>query len=169
MDRVLEGLGQAAIRGCPKDLRRVSGCPSKSGTSRTRRSYAAVPSAAWALDPDRRATTGAANRCASLYRILFLLYAEASPEMKCCPQARLSTPRGYGLDRLRSELTLTELVSPTAKSGTHLYQSLPPCSSWLTGAPARAAGGRHRRRPGTGLSSTLRARPVRPGRHRADR
>lgn len=58
-----------------------------------------------------------------LYRILFLLYAEASPEMKVLPSGAPEYAEGYGLDRLR-ELTLTELVSPTAKSGTHLYESL---------------------------------------------
>ncbi|KMO84162.1 restriction endonuclease subunit M [Mycolicibacterium chubuense] len=58
-----------------------------------------------------------------LYRILFLLYAEASPEMRVLPSGAPEYGEGYGLDRLR-ELTLTELVSPTARSGTHLYQSL---------------------------------------------
>lgn len=58
-----------------------------------------------------------------LYRILFLLYAEASPEMRVLPSGAPEYSEGYGLDRLR-ELTLTELVSPTAKSGTHLYESL---------------------------------------------
>ncbi|OBA91323.1 restriction endonuclease subunit M [Mycobacteriaceae bacterium 1482268.1] len=58
-----------------------------------------------------------------LYRILFLLYAEASPEMRVLPSGVPEYGEGYGLDRLR-ELTLTELVSPTAKHGTHLYESL---------------------------------------------
>jgi type II restriction/modification system DNA methylase subunit YeeA len=58
-----------------------------------------------------------------LYRILFLLYAEASPELRVLPAGAPEYGEGYGLDRLR-DLTLTELVSPTAKSGTHLYQSL---------------------------------------------
>jgi len=58
-----------------------------------------------------------------LYRILFLLYAEASPEMKVLPSGAPEYGEGYGLDRLR-ELTLTELVSPQAKAGTHLYESL---------------------------------------------
>lgn len=58
-----------------------------------------------------------------LYRILFLLYAEASPEMKVLPSGAPEYGEGYGLDRLR-ELTLTELISPQAKSGTHLYESL---------------------------------------------
>lgn len=58
-----------------------------------------------------------------LYRILFLLYAEASPELRVLPSGAPEYGEGYGLDRLR-ELTLTELVSPIAKSSTHLYQSL---------------------------------------------
>ncbi|TSE01838.1 class I SAM-dependent DNA methyltransferase [Skermania sp. ID1734] len=58
-----------------------------------------------------------------LYRILFLLYAEASPEMRVLPVGAPEYGEGYGLDRLR-ELVLTELVSPQAKSGTHLYESL---------------------------------------------
>lgn len=58
-----------------------------------------------------------------LYRILFLLYAEASPEMRVLPTAAAEYEEGYGLDRLR-ELTLTELVSDQARTGTHLYESL---------------------------------------------
>ena len=58
-----------------------------------------------------------------LYRILFLLYAEASPEMRVLPLGTPEYGEGYGLDRLR-DLTLTELVSPAAKGGTHLYESL---------------------------------------------
>lgn len=58
-----------------------------------------------------------------LYRILFLLYAEASPEMGVLPIGAGEYNEGYGLDRLR-ELTLTPLNSPQGRSGTHLYQSL---------------------------------------------
>ncbi|WP_366518088.1 DNA methyltransferase, partial [uncultured Georgenia sp.] len=58
-----------------------------------------------------------------LYRILFLLYAEASPEMGVLPTGAPEYERGYSLDRLR-DLTLVELTSPQAKEGTHLYQSL---------------------------------------------
>ncbi|MGW5317713.1 Eco57I restriction-modification methylase domain-containing protein [Nocardia thailandica] len=58
-----------------------------------------------------------------LYRILFLLYAEASPEMQVLPTGATEYEQGYGLDRLR-ELTLTELVSHHARTGTHLYESL---------------------------------------------
>ncbi|WP_043496462.1 hypothetical protein [Georgenia sp. SUBG003] len=58
-----------------------------------------------------------------LYRILFLLYAEASPEMGVLPNGASEYERGYSLDRLR-DLTLVELTSPRAKESTHLYQSL---------------------------------------------
>ncbi|GEP27809.1 class I SAM-dependent DNA methyltransferase [Cryobacterium levicorallinum] len=58
-----------------------------------------------------------------LYRILFLLFAEASPELGVLPVGAGDYEKGYGLDRLR-ELTLVELASTQARSGTHLYQSL---------------------------------------------
>ncbi|WJG11405.1 class I SAM-dependent DNA methyltransferase [Gordonia sp. Swx-4] len=58
-----------------------------------------------------------------LYRILFLLYAEASPEMRVLPTGAAEYQEGYGLDRLR-ELTLVELTSGQARDGTHLYESL---------------------------------------------
>ncbi|MGF6882333.1 hypothetical protein ABIA39_001275 [Nocardia sp. GAS34] len=58
-----------------------------------------------------------------LYRILFLLYAEASPEMQVLPTGAAEYEEGYGLDRLR-ELTLTEFVSHRTRTGTHLYESL---------------------------------------------
>ena len=58
-----------------------------------------------------------------LYRILFLLYAEASPELKVLPVGAGEYEQGYGLDRLR-ELTMVELASPRAAAGTHLYESL---------------------------------------------
>ena len=58
-----------------------------------------------------------------LYRILFLLYAEASPEMGVLPVGTLEYNEGYGLDRLR-ELTLVNLASSEAQQGTHIYDSL---------------------------------------------
>ena len=58
-----------------------------------------------------------------LYRILFLLYAEASPELGVLPVGAEEYDQGYGLDRLR-ELTLVELTGPRAIEGTHLYESL---------------------------------------------
>ncbi|MGW4411890.1 class I SAM-dependent DNA methyltransferase [Nonomuraea sp. NPDC004702] len=58
-----------------------------------------------------------------LYRILFLLYAEASPELGVLPVDAREYDAGYSLDRLR-ELVQVELVTPRARSGTHLYDSL---------------------------------------------
>ncbi|MET3366940.1 UNVERIFIED_CONTAM: hypothetical protein ABIE34_000161 [Jeotgalibacillus campisalis] len=58
-----------------------------------------------------------------LYRILFLLYAEASPEMGIIPVGDERYDQGYGLDRIR-ELVLNPLTSEKAKGGTHLYDSL---------------------------------------------
>jgi hypothetical protein len=58
-----------------------------------------------------------------LYRILFLLYAEASPELEVLPVGAEEYDQGYGLDRLR-DLTLVELAGPRAIDGTHLYDSL---------------------------------------------
>ncbi len=58
-----------------------------------------------------------------LYRILFLLYAEASPELGVLPVGATEYEQGYSLDRLR-DLTLVELTSPHARTGTHLYESL---------------------------------------------
>lgn len=58
-----------------------------------------------------------------LYRILFLLYAEASPEMGVLPVGVGEYNEGYGLDRLRG-LALNVPESQRARSGTHIYQSL---------------------------------------------
>ncbi|WP_406638718.1 Eco57I restriction-modification methylase domain-containing protein [Amycolatopsis sp. WGS_07] len=58
-----------------------------------------------------------------LYRILFLLYAEASPELGVLPVGAPEYDQGYSLDRLR-ELIQVELATPQARTGTHLYESL---------------------------------------------
>jgi hypothetical protein len=58
-----------------------------------------------------------------LYRILFLLYAEASPELGVLPTGASEYEQGYSLDRLR-ELTLVELHGANSRSGRHLYESL---------------------------------------------
>ncbi|MDR6119714.1 methylase of polypeptide subunit release factors [Aeromicrobium sp. SORGH_AS981] len=58
-----------------------------------------------------------------LYRILFLLYAEASPELGVLPVGAPEYERGYSLDRLR-DLTLVQLATPAAEQGTHLHDSL---------------------------------------------
>lgn len=58
-----------------------------------------------------------------IYRIIFLLYAEASPELGVLPVGAAEYDAGYGLDRLR-ELALTELHEESARAGIHIYQSL---------------------------------------------
>ncbi|MDO4606612.1 MAG: class I SAM-dependent DNA methyltransferase [Bowdeniella nasicola] len=58
-----------------------------------------------------------------LYRILFLLYAEASPELGVLPKGAGEYDAGYGLDRLR-ELVQVELSTQRSQQGTHLYESL---------------------------------------------
>lgn len=58
-----------------------------------------------------------------LYRILFLLYAEASPELGVLPTGAQTYDAGYSLDRLR-DLVQVELATPQAVHGTHLYDSL---------------------------------------------
>lgn len=58
-----------------------------------------------------------------LYRILFLLYAEASPELGVLPVGAPQYDSGYSLDRLR-ELVQVPLVTQRSMAGTHLYESL---------------------------------------------
>jgi hypothetical protein len=57
-----------------------------------------------------------------LYRILFLLFAEASPELKVVPVGTSEYEEGYSLDRLR-ELVLVDLSGDSADR-THFYDSL---------------------------------------------
>lgn len=57
-----------------------------------------------------------------LYRILFLLYAEASPELEVLPIGASEYEEGYSLDRLR-ELVLVELTVDAADR-THFHDSL---------------------------------------------
>jgi hypothetical protein len=57
-----------------------------------------------------------------IYRILFLLYAEVSPELQVLPVGAAEFEEGYSLDRLR-DLVLVELTGD-ATDRTHLYDSL---------------------------------------------
>lgn len=58
-----------------------------------------------------------------LYRILFLLFAEASPELNILPTGTPEYDEGYGLSRLRDQV-LIEPVTQRDRDGKHLYQSL---------------------------------------------
>lgn len=60
-----------------------------------------------------------------LYRILFLLYAEARPELGILPADDGSYEAGYSMARLRELVERDEeLVDEEAKNGVHLFQSL---------------------------------------------
>ena len=58
-----------------------------------------------------------------LYRILFLLYAEASPELGVLPVGSPEYDARYSLDRLR-ELMQVPLVTKQSMCGAHFYKSL---------------------------------------------
>ena len=73
--------------------------------------------------PQERAQDLALQSLRYIYRIIFLLYAEASPELGVLPVGVTEYDAGYGLDRLR-ELALRELHEESAQAGTHIYESL---------------------------------------------
>ncbi|OFR58998.1 restriction endonuclease subunit M [Actinomyces sp. HMSC075C01] len=73
--------------------------------------------------PQERAQDLALQSLRYIYRIIFLLYAEASPELGVLPVGATEYDAGYGLDRLR-ELALRELHEESALAGTHIYESL---------------------------------------------
>ncbi|MBX0301093.1 class I SAM-dependent DNA methyltransferase [Cryobacterium sp. 1639] len=72
--------------------------------------------------PEEEAQPLAKQALRYLYRILFLLFAEASPELKVLPIGDPDYEIGYSLDRLR-ELVLVEL-SADAADRTHFHDSL---------------------------------------------
>lgn len=60
-----------------------------------------------------------------LYRVLFLLYAEARPELGILPTDDGSYESGYSMARLRELCALDEeLVEEESRNGFHLYESL---------------------------------------------
>ncbi|MGP4030331.1 class I SAM-dependent DNA methyltransferase [Actinomadura sp. 3N407] len=60
-----------------------------------------------------------------LYRVLFLLYAEARPELGILPADDGSYEAGYSMARLRELVARDEqLVDEEARNGFHLFQSL---------------------------------------------
>ena len=81
--------------------------------------------AARGLEPlaQERAQDLALQSLRYIYRVIFLLYAEASPELGVLPVGAAEYDAGYGLDRLR-ELALVELHEESSQSGTHIYESL---------------------------------------------
>ncbi|MER5182667.1 class I SAM-dependent DNA methyltransferase [Streptomyces sp. NPDC002896] len=59
-----------------------------------------------------------------LYRILFLLYAEARPELGILPSDYPEYQMGYGLGRLGELIAERDLVDEKSRKGFYLYQSL---------------------------------------------
>ncbi|MEU8674422.1 class I SAM-dependent DNA methyltransferase [Streptomyces sp. NPDC048560] len=59
-----------------------------------------------------------------LYRILFLLYAEARPELGILPSDYPEYQQGYGLGRLGELVAERDLVDEKSRRGTYLYESL---------------------------------------------
>ncbi|MEU6034709.1 class I SAM-dependent DNA methyltransferase [Actinomadura sp. NPDC047616] len=58
-----------------------------------------------------------------LYRILFLLYAEARPELGILPTDDEAYVKGYSMARI-GDLIVRDLVSEESRRGFHLYESL---------------------------------------------
>lgn len=73
--------------------------------------------------PDDQAQPLAKQALRFLYRILFLLYAEASPQLGILPVGAPEYEAGYSIDRLR-DLLQVKLTTQRSKQGTHLYESL---------------------------------------------
>ncbi|WEH18534.1 class I SAM-dependent DNA methyltransferase [Streptomyces sp. VNUA24] len=59
-----------------------------------------------------------------LYRVLFLLYAEARPELGILPADYPEYQQGYGLGRLGELVAERDLVDEKSRQGTYLYESL---------------------------------------------
>ncbi|WP_431040102.1 class I SAM-dependent DNA methyltransferase [Streptomyces sp. P9-1] len=59
-----------------------------------------------------------------LYRILFLLYAEARPELGILPSDYPEYQQGYGLGRLGELIAERDLVDEKSRNGFYLYESL---------------------------------------------
>ncbi|MFH8788887.1 hypothetical protein [Streptomyces roseoverticillatus] len=74
-------------------------------------------------DPGRLAKELSRESLRYLYRILFLLYAEAQPSLGILPADDPEYARGYGLQRL-GDLVVRDLVGERSRRGFHLYESL---------------------------------------------
>ncbi|HEX5566363.1 MAG TPA: DNA methyltransferase, partial [Streptomyces sp.] len=74
-------------------------------------------------DPARLAKRLGREALRYLYRILFLLYAEAQPALGILPADDPDYARGYGLQRL-GDLVVRDLVGEKARRGFYLYESL---------------------------------------------
>ncbi|MFR9724643.1 DNA methyltransferase [Streptomyces sp. MS19] len=74
-------------------------------------------------DPARLAKELSRESLRYLYRVLFLLYAEAQPALGILPADYPEYAQGYGLQRL-GDLVVRDLVGERSRRGFHLYESL---------------------------------------------
>ncbi|WP_062207674.1 DNA methyltransferase [Streptomyces sp. NBRC 109706] len=74
-------------------------------------------------DPTRLAKELSRQALRYLYRVLFLLYAEAQPALGILPADSPEYTRGYGLQRL-GDLVVRDLTGERSRQGFHLYESL---------------------------------------------
>jgi hypothetical protein len=74
-------------------------------------------------DPKELASRLTSESLRYLYRILFLLYAEARPDLGILPADYPEYAEGYGLARL-GELVIAPMVDESTRNGYHLYESL---------------------------------------------
>ncbi|MFD7276015.1 class I SAM-dependent DNA methyltransferase [Streptomyces sp. NPDC059862] len=74
-------------------------------------------------DPTRLAKQLSRESLRYLYRILFLLYAEAQPTLGILPSDYPEYAQGYGLQRL-GDLVVRDLIGEKSRQGFHLYESL---------------------------------------------
>jgi len=58
-----------------------------------------------------------------MYRLLFLFYVEARPDLGYAPMGAAAYLKGYSLERLR-DIELDELLTDEARNGTYLHESL---------------------------------------------
>ncbi|MFJ3025907.1 DNA methyltransferase [Streptomyces tendae] len=74
-------------------------------------------------DPARLAKQLSRESLRYLYRVLFLLYAEAQPALGILPSDYPEYSQGYGLQRL-GDLVVRDLIGERSRRGHHLYDSL---------------------------------------------
>ena len=74
-------------------------------------------------DPRRFARELSRQSLRYLYRVLFLLYAEARPELRILPTDDPDYVAGYSMARL-GDLVVADLVEERTRRGFHLYESL---------------------------------------------
>ena len=76
-----------------------------------------------------------------MYRMLFLLYLEARPELGYAPVNAKAYLKGYSLEQLRNLENLS-LTTPEALEGTYIHESIQRLFRLIwEGFPAKAAGG----------------------------